>query len=183
MNVAYYHQKFNGFIYHGLPSLYLEDNGSGTHRQSVLFTSNPDAVVNGVDLDTGFRFTRQWSFDLAASYSNGHLTGQRDSLQSALRGHDDGSIPAGHACLPLPVARLDQCRLRTSILCSIEYDMPVPNTGIDGFIRGLYTFYGRNPHASEFYVAPSYGLSISTWVCAVPTARGRWHFWQERLGC
>jgi len=30
--------------------------------------------------------------------------------------------------------------------------------GVDGFIRGLYTFYGRNPHADQFYVAPSYGL-------------------------
>ncbi len=40
-----------------------------------------------------------------------------------------------------------------------EYHTPIPGmSNIDGFIRGLYTYDGRNPHASEFYVAPAYGI-------------------------
>ena len=40
-----------------------------------------------------------------------------------------------------------------------EYDLPItPLPDVNAFVRGLYTFYGRNPHASEFYVTPSYGL-------------------------
>jgi iron complex outermembrane receptor protein len=40
-----------------------------------------------------------------------------------------------------------------------EYDVPLPSmSGIDGFIRGLYSFYGRNPHVDGIFVAPSYGL-------------------------
>jgi hypothetical protein len=40
-----------------------------------------------------------------------------------------------------------------------EYDFPVAKLHeVDAFVRGLYVFYGRNPHASEFYTTPSYGL-------------------------
>ena len=62
LNVAYYHQKFNNFIYNGLPTMYLSDNGSGKPTVTTFsFNSNPDAVVNGVDLDTGFRVARNWT--------------------------------------------------------------------------------------------------------------------------
>jgi iron complex outermembrane recepter protein len=159
VNVAYYHQQFDKFIYYGLPTLYLSDNGSGSPTASPFaFTSNPDAVVNGVDLDTAFQFTRQWNVNLAASYSNGHLTGSSIPCAPPSGGTTPAAFPSGtHVFLCPSHASVSEAPNLT-VTPSSEYDMPVPAVGADAFIRGLYTFYGRNPHSSEFYVTPSYGL-------------------------
>jgi iron complex outermembrane receptor protein len=160
LNIAYYHQKFNGFIYSGLPSLYLSDNGSGTPSvANFSFNSNPDAVVNGVDLDTGFRLTRQWTFDLTANYSNGHLTGSEVPCSPPSGGTTVAAFPAGTHVFLCPSHASTSVAPNFNTSAQSEYDLPLPGaSGIDSFIRGLYTFYGRNPHASQFYVAPSYGI-------------------------
>ena len=36
--------------------------------------------------------------------------------------------------------------------------MPIPGTSVDGFVRGLFNYYGRNANVSEFYTAPAYGI-------------------------
>jgi iron complex outermembrane receptor protein len=159
LNVAYYHQQFDKFIYFGLPSLYLSDNGSGTPNVTPFtFTSNPDAVVNGVDLDSGFQFTRQWNFNLAASYSNGHLTGSSIPCNPPSGNTTTAAFPTGTHIFLCPSHASTSTGPNFTTTGTTEYDMPVPNTEINAFIRGLYTFYGRNPHASQFYVTPSYGL-------------------------
>jgi len=159
LNVAYYHQQFDKFIYFGLPTLYLENTGSGTNTVTPFsFTSNPDAVVNGVDLDSAFQFTRQWSFDLAASYANGHLTGSSIPCSPPSGGTTTAAFPPGTYTFLCPSHASTSSNPNFSATATTEYDMPVLSTGIDAFIRGLYTFYGRNPHASVYYVTPSYGL-------------------------
>jgi iron complex outermembrane receptor protein len=159
LNVAYYHQTFNGFIYSGLPSLYLDDNGSGKPSVAAFgFNSNPDAVVNGVDLDTGFRFTRAWRFDLSANYSNGHLTGSDVPCSPPSGGTTTAAFPAGTHVFLCPSHASTSTSPNFNFSAQSEYDLPIASTGMDGFVRGLYTFYGRNPHASQFYVTPSYGL-------------------------
>jgi iron complex outermembrane receptor protein len=159
LNIAYYHQKFENFIYQGLPALYLDDNGSGAPTVTpFVFTSNPDAVVNGVDLNSGFQLTRQWSFSLTANYSNGHLTGSSIPCSPPSGGTTPAAFPPGtHVFLCSSEASVSTAPNFTFTPMT-EYDMPVPVFGSDAFIRALYTFYGRNPHASEFYVTPAYGL-------------------------
>jgi iron complex outermembrane receptor protein len=158
LNVAYYHQSFTNFIYSGLPNLYLVDNGSGTNKVAQFgFNSNPNAVLNGVDLDTGFRFTRQWRFDLSGNYSNGHLTGSAVPCSPPSGGTTTAAFPPGTFIFLCPSHASTSTAPNFNSTAQTEYDQPLPG-GIDGFIRGLYTFYGRNPHASQFYVTPSYGL-------------------------
>jgi iron complex outermembrane receptor protein len=159
LNLAYYHQQFDGFIYQGLATLYLSDNGSGTPTVSPFgFTSNPDAVVNGVDLDSAFQFTREWSFNLAASYSNGHLTGSEIPCNPPSGGTTPGAFPPGTHIFLCPSHASTTTGPNFTLTPTTEYDMPLPGTNINAFIRGLYTFYGRNPHASQYYVTPSYGI-------------------------
>jgi iron complex outermembrane receptor protein len=114
--------------------------------------------VNGVDLDSGFQFTRQWSFDLAASYSNGHLTGSEIPCNPPSGGTTPEAFPPGTHVFLCPSHASIATTPNFTTTATTEYDSPVPNTGIYAFIRGLYTFYGRNPHASQYYVTPSYGL-------------------------
>jgi iron complex outermembrane receptor protein len=159
-NAAFYHQHFNRFIYLGLPVVYLSDNGSGNpSATSFQFTSNPDAVVNGVDLDAGLRLTREWTFDLTASYASAHLTGSPIPCNPPGGGTTAAAFPTGTHVFLCPSSASINTTPNFNFSAQTEYDHPLPGSKrTNGFIRGLYTFFGRNPHASEFYVTPSYGL-------------------------
>jgi len=155
LNVAVFHQKFENLIYSGLPVTYLSatvPGAAGTPAQ-FAFNTNPDAVLNGITIDTGFRPTRQWSFDFNTSYTNGHLTGSEIPCNPPATG-----FPAGTYVYLCPShASISVAPNFNSTLTS-EYHMPIPGTSIDGFVRGLFNYYGRDPHVSQFYTAPAYGI-------------------------
>jgi iron complex outermembrane recepter protein len=157
LNLAIFHQKYKNFIYSGLPVTYLSDNGATTAPAQFSFTSNPDAVINGVNLETGYLITRQWSVALNATYANGHLTGSEIPCNPP-----GGSFPP---TAPPPYVYLCPSNASTSVAPNFnsalqsEYHMPMPvlnNT--EGFVRGLWNYYGSNPHASQYYTAPGYGI-------------------------
>jgi iron complex outermembrane receptor protein len=155
LNAAYFHQKFENFIYNGLPVTYLSDNGATTTPTPFSFTTNPDAVLNGVNVDTGFKITRQWSVDLNATYTNGHLTGSQIPCNPP-----GGSFPP---TAPPPFIFLCGSDASISIApnfsSSLTTDYYVPITSrIEGFVRGLYSYYGRNSNVDTVYVAPAYGI-------------------------
>jgi iron complex outermembrane receptor protein len=172
LDVTYYHQKFEGFIYEGLPSLYLQDNGQATTVQSFSFNSNPDAVVNGIDLDTGYQITRQWNFDLSATYANGHLTGSDIPCSPPSGGTTAAAFPPGTYVFLCPSHASTSTSPNFNASAQSEYDLPLPISGVDAFVRGLYIYYGRNPHASEFYVTPAYG--IANLYLGVHGSKGAW---------
>jgi iron complex outermembrane receptor protein len=158
-NLAYYHQRFEGFIYYGLQTLYLADNGAQSTVTPFNFTSNPDAVINGVDFDAGFQITRQWSVDLAGSYANGHLTGSEIPCNPPSGGSTPGAFPAGTHIFLCPSHASTSTGPNFNATAQSEYDFPVPRwNDVNAFVRGLFVFYGRNPHSSQTYTTPSYGL-------------------------
>ncbi len=158
LNVTYYHQKFNGFIYEGLPTVYLQDNGVSTTPTPFSFNSNPDAVVNGIDIESGLQITRQWNLELDASYANGHLTGSQIPCNPPT-GTSAAAFPTGTYVFLCPSHASTSTTPNFTATAQSEYDFPLPFfSGVDSFIRGLYVFNGSNPHASEFYVTPSYGI-------------------------
>jgi iron complex outermembrane recepter protein len=157
LNLAFFHQKFKNFIYSGLPITYLSDNGVTTTPTQFSFTSNPDAVINGVNLDTGFLITRQWSIDLNTAYTNGHLTGSPIPCSPA-GGSFPGTAPPPYIYLCPSNASTSAAPNFSSVLQS-EYHMAVPVlSNTEGFVRGLWNYYGSNPHANQFYTAPGYGI-------------------------
>ncbi len=173
LNVAVYHQKFQDFEYEGLPTYYLNFNGSTKTASSFFFNSNPDAVVNGVDLDASLRITHDWSFDFSSSLSNGHLTGSNIPCNPPNGGTTAAAFPAGTYIFLCPSHASTSTAPNFNFSAQSEYDFPVPRlTNVNAFLRGLFTFYGRNPHASVVYVTPSYGLlNLYT---GIRSADGRW---------
>lgn len=158
-NLALYHQQFDNFIYFGLPTLYLSNNGSTTSASTFNFTTNPNAVINGIDFDSGFQVTRQWNVDFSGSYANGHLTGANIPCNPPGGGTTPAAFPAGTFVFFCPGHASTSTQPDFNATFRTEYDLPItPLPDVNAFVRGLYTFYGRNPHASEFYVTPSYGL-------------------------
>jgi iron complex outermembrane recepter protein len=155
LNAAYFHQKFENFIYGGLPITYLSDNGATTSPAQFSFTSNPDAVLNGVTVDTGFKITRQWSVDLNGTYTNGHLTGSQVPCNPP-GGTFPPTAPPPYIFLCGSDASINQSPNFSSSLQS-DYRQPI-TPRLEGFLRGLYSYYGRNSNADQVYVAPAYGL-------------------------
>jgi iron complex outermembrane receptor protein len=173
LNVAYYHQKFENFVYEGLPTFYLSNNGSTTTATTYFFNSSPDAVVNGVDIDSAFRLTRDWTFDLSSSWSNGHLTGSSIPCNPPNGGTTAAAFPPGTSIFLCPSHASTSTAPNFNATAQSEYDVPIPMlTGVNGFIRGLFTFYGRNPHASTIYVTPSYG--ITNFYAGLRSPSGAW---------
>ncbi len=159
LNLDVYHQKFDKFIYFGLPSIYLANNGATTSASSFNFTTNPDAVINGLDFDTGYQITRQWSVDLAATYSNGHLTGSNIPCNPPNGGNTPAAFPAGTFVFFCPSHASTSTQPNFNATLQSEYDFPVVRLqDVNAFVRGLFVYYGSNPHASEFYTTPGYGL-------------------------
>ena len=115
-------------------------------------------MINGVNLDTGFLITRQWTVGLNATYTNGHLTGSPIPCSPP-----GGSFPPGF--VPPPYIYLCPSNASTSVAPNFnstlqsEYHMGLPVlSNTEGFVRGLWNYYGSNPHANQFYTAPGYGI-------------------------
>ena len=159
LNLAFYHQQFDNFIYYGLPVTYLAYNGVQASPTPFNFTTNPNAVVNGVDFDTGFLITRQWSVKLAGSYANGHLTGGDVPCNPPGGGTTAAAFPPGKYVFLCPSHASTSTSPNFNATAQSEYDFPLARLqNVDAFVRGLYVFYGRNPNANEFYTVPAYGL-------------------------
>jgi iron complex outermembrane recepter protein len=115
-------------------------------------------VIDGVNLETGFLITRQWSVDLNATYTNGHLTGSQIPCNPP-----GGTFPA---TAPPPYIYLCPSSASTSVAPNFnsalqsEYHMPLAMLGNnEAFVRGLWNYYGSNPHANAYYTAPGYGIA------------------------
>ena len=157
VNFDAYHQQFDRFIYYGLPSLYLSNNGVQSSVASLNFTSNPNAVVNGLDFDLGYQVARQWSVDLASSYSNGHLTGSPIPCNPPNGGTTTAAFPPGTYVFFCPGHASTSTQPDFNASLQSEYDFPIIPE-MNAFLRGLYVYYGRNDHASDFYTTPAYGI-------------------------
>lgn len=155
VNLAVYHQNYDGLIFRSTqPITYIGDRGAGPQLIQFQFINSADAVVNGVDLDAAFQITPRWNVTLAASYADGHV--------------DDDFIPCneGPALNPAdPQGRyINLCKSDDTISAATkwnaslqsEYSVPFSDN-VDGYIRGLYTYYPKNKE-QEFFQAESYGL-------------------------
>ncbi len=159
LNAAYYHQQFDNFIYYGLPTIYLAANGAQTAPTFYNFTSNSNAVINGVDFDGGLQITRDWSIALSGSFANGHLTGGKVPCNPPSGGTTTGAFPPATYVFLCPSHASTGTAPNFNATVQSEYDFPIVRLqDVNAFVRGLYVFYGRNPNASEFYTTPSYGL-------------------------
>ncbi|CAN7541680.1 TonB-dependent receptor [Phenylobacterium sp. LjRoot219] len=166
VNLALYRQKFNGLIYRGLPTYYLSDNGFTAPSVSTFqFTSNADAKVKGVDLDASFQATSRWRINGAVSYADGKIDndfipcndGNFDGVPDAIVPTVAGFQAAGE--------RIALCRSNRSVSQSpkwnlslqSEYLFPISDR-VDGYVRGLFTYYPDNPRDNETFTIDAYGL-------------------------
>jgi iron complex outermembrane receptor protein len=155
LNASAFRQKF-----HNLPILggnvgYLQTANDPATASNFQFTASVDALVQGFDLDGAFQITPEWSISAAASYADAQVQGSQvpcnltDASGAAVY-NTAGIIsfcPGGSASrLPLWNATLQT-----------EYVHPV-SEHVDGFLRGLLTYYPKNNRVEPDFTVDSYSL-------------------------
>lgn len=188
VNVAIYHQYFDGLIFQSLYAPYLVVTpipGTSYTTTSIAvnnFSNNANSVVNGIDLDGSFRITPRWITNAAFSYSNGHVDNALTPCTPPGVNILDPTVAAFQAAVAAagkPGALVYECRNNQSIsnapswntTVRSEYSMPIAPR-LDGYIRGLATYYPSNPNAVEGYDVPSY--AIVNGYLGVRDPSGRW---------
>lgn len=161
VNAAVYHQDFDNFIgrFQDIPYL-----GAGNQVQAGGFTYPGDAKVDGAEIEVAYDVTDDWFVSLNASVSDGKY----DNARVPCRDTDFDGVPdSGNNPLPgaYPVGQnVFYCVVNDSIstlppwsmTLQSEYNFPVRSA--QGYLRGLYTFYGENDNLGAAHVADSYGL-------------------------
>lgn len=185
-NLAIYHQTFDGFIFTGPTVPYLRC-GSPTQALSTCstasygFTSNADAVVDGVDLDAALQITHDWNLSFQASYADGHL---QNASVPCNDGNFDGvpdtipvTSPAGFVAHNEFVALCKSNQPLSdgpywSATITTEYVHPITE-GVQGFVRGLVTI---SPEARKPVTGapPVDGYQLVNLFAGVRSADGAW---------
>lgn len=152
VNVALFRQTFHNLIVRTEPVEYLQATGAGAATPALFnFTTQVNAVIEGFDIDTAFQVTHDWNITAAASYADGRAT--------------NGSLPCNQA---IPTGQfVAMCAYNGSTsrdplwnaTITSEYSHQVLD-GTDGFVRGLFTYYPKNPRQSpgSGFIVDNYSL-------------------------
>lgn len=161
LNAALFRQKFKD-----LPTFvpnvpYVANNGQSIVVQNFNFTADPDATVDGFDLDGAFQITPNWSVSAQVSYADGRVDGG-DGLpcnDSNFDGQPDNGrvssvsqFPPGVFVAICPGGSVSRLPYWNATIQS-EYVHPVRDN-IDAYVRGLLTYYPENARQQGLVVDP-----------------------------
>jgi iron complex outermembrane receptor protein len=167
VNVALWRQHFhNLFIFTPSVPYLASTNGTTFNVSTFSVTSNADAHVSGIDLDSAFQITPEWNVSFQYSYAYGRV--DEGSKVPCNDSNFDGVPDNG------PVTKVSQFPPGTIVaFCQggsvsrnplwnaslqSEYARPL-REGVSGFIRGLWTYYPQNKYAEPAFAVDSYSLA------------------------
>jgi iron complex outermembrane receptor protein len=157
LNVTLFHQKFNNTsVRTGLVNYLNMTNPIAPSVSQDRFTSTNDAVVKGVDIEAGFRFSPRFNASLGFSYAKSNVSNQpvpcNDSNFDGVP--DTGAVTAAafrNAGVFIARCNSNQSISRApnySITAQAEYIQPISGA-VDGFLRGNIAYYPDNPNQSR----------------------------------
>jgi iron complex outermembrane receptor protein len=153
LNAAVYRQKFSNLPVYVPNILYFNtaaNRGAGA-VSTFSFTQSVNALVQGFDIDAAVQITHDWSVGLQGSYADGKIKNSLVPCNIAgvtLNATDLVSLCPGGSSSQLP--------LWNASLQS-EYTRPVADN-MDGFLRGLFTYYPENKRQEPGLTVDNYGL-------------------------
>jgi iron complex outermembrane receptor protein len=159
VNAAVFRQRYSNYL-DLIPNIQYF-NGSRVTTANV--TASVDTLVQGFDIDSEFQITRDWNLALLVSYSDGKVQGQQ--VPCNINGPNgqpifNTSVPGANGPVPVislcPGAASSRQPLWNASL-QTEYTHPVTDD-VDGFIRGLVTYYPENKRIEPTFTADKYAL-------------------------
>ena len=163
LNASLFRQKFRDMPLLTAPVPYVANNGLATTVQNFAFTADPDAIVEGFDVDAAFQILPNWSISGQLSYADGRATDDIPCNDSNFDGTPDSGqvtsvsqFPAGVLVALCPGGAVSlQPYWNASF--QTEYFRPVRDD-VDAYVRGLFTYYPENARATPATVIDNYGL-------------------------
>lgn len=163
LNVAAYRQKYKDHIFL-TPPTYVFDVAGGSVGTNAL-TANGDAIVKGIDVEAAARLTPEWTLSGAFSWTKGNFDNDEVPCNdSNFDGIPDTDVPtaAGFRNAGVIVARcVSNAAVSTAprwnLSLQSEYARPI-SQHVDAFIRGLFTYYPKNPNRSQGITIDNYGI-------------------------
>jgi len=166
LNATVFHQDFKNFIYETPPAYYLAVTSSQAPSVNTFdFTASAPAKVTGYDLDGSFAITHRWVVAASVSYADGRLSNALVPCNSSTFNGVPNNITPTAAQFEAAGVYVAECRSSRSIstqplwnaVLQSEYSVPV-TTKLDGYVRGLLTYFPSNPNASIGYTVPDYAM-------------------------
>lgn len=161
-NASIFHQDFENFVgrFEDVPYV-----GAGDVIQLGGFTYPGDAVVDGAEIDLAFSVTGDWLVQLTAAMADGHYDDARVPCRDT---NLDGIPDDGDAGL-LTLADFggnsviycttdDRIATTPEWSATLQSQYSFPLFGIEGFVRGLYTYASEERNTSSAFRADAYGL-------------------------
>ena len=149
LNVALYRQNFKNLVVIGPQVNYFNTLTSKT--SAFTFAQSVDAQVNGFDIDTGLQITPDWNVTATASYADGKNQGTPVPCNTG------PALSATNLVNLCPGTGSTSIEPLWSATFQTEYSHPVGEV-MDGFLRGLATYYPENKRVETYFTAPSYAL-------------------------
>ena len=164
LNFALYRQKFHDLIFRTAPVPYLS-TGSSTSVSTTNMTTNADAIVEGFDIDTAFQITHDWTISAAMSYSDGRVDNASIPCRdSNFDGVPDAGTPTV-AQFQAAGTAVAMCHTNGSVSQNPYWSLSAQSeyvheitSGVDGFVRGLLTYYPKNNRQTPAVVIDNYNL-------------------------
>ena len=163
LNAAVFRQKFKNLPILTASVPYIADNGASRTVSNFAFTGNPDATVEGFDLDAAFQITPNWNVSAQYSYADGRATTGLPCNDSNFDGiPDNGPVtnvnqfPPGVLVAICPGGAVSRQPYWNAALQS-EYVHPLRDN-VDAYVRGLFTYYPKNARQTSAMVIDNYSL-------------------------
>ena len=165
LNLALFRQKFRDMptFIRGIPYASFATPALGT-VQPFDFTADPNAIVEGFDVDAAFQITPNWSISGQLSYADGRATSDVPCNDSNFDGIPDAGrvtnindfLSRGIFVALCPGGSVSQEPYWNTSITS-EYVQPVRDN-VDVYLRGLFTYYPKNARKTPATVIDNYSL-------------------------
>jgi iron complex outermembrane receptor protein len=190
LNVAAFHQKFDGFLYRNPSAVnYVNLNFSATGMATEVlgaanFLSNVPVTVNGFEVGAAYRPVNNFYVNAQVSYAKGKID---NGVVACNDINGDGVPDAATPTLAQIKAAsggeaVASCRISDRVSnapdwtlnLQSEYSLPVLSGKLDAFVRGLLSYFPSNPNdpSNPFDSVSAYALFNLYW--GVHSPDGAW---------
>jgi iron complex outermembrane receptor protein len=156
-NAAIYQQRFHNMPILTGPVAYLPDPANPNAPNNFKFTASVDALVRGFDLDGAYQITPEWNVSAQVAYADATVDKGSSSPCNITDASGKPVYNTGGIISLCPGGTASRLPLWNATFQS-EYFHPVADN-VDGFVRGLATYYPENKDRVEpNFTIPAYSL-------------------------
>lgn len=164
LNLAVFYQKYDGLLFQVSSIPFISASGAAVTLGNTTINVGADSVVKGFDFDGAFQITSNWSISGGISYADGKVDNDTVPCRdSNFDGVPDTGSPTFNDFRSRNI-HVATCKSNGSVsrdpkwtgTLQSEYWRPIGP--VEGYVRGLLSYYPKNDRRNVSYTVPDYGL-------------------------